>query len=805
MASSQKDLSNKFLMAKEFTATGEIKPSGTENWFDVRAENQLRVVVEGVGGGNVLLVKGRIRNQAVYSTLATITGTSSGTTVDISLVDDLIFDVTTYSASGTPKLVASSFFSKPSSGGSGEVNTASNVGTGGVGLFDAKVSTDLQFRNINAGSAAITVTLDGANKEVDIDVDPAQIDVANLGGMGSLSNDTFVGTSSTGDIESINGWNRDTVSGGSNVNLPQAPNNLSGNFNVHTYNSNIDPIANSPNEQWTLFNEQIQIDTSDAGFSLGTAGTAATFHSLNFNHQGESDVGTLAFLNNNLTLGNGVDAISSKGFSYVYGFGTVNANVTIDGAIQGYGFQPNINAAAVMDPSTSYINAFYDFATIACAMTSYQSIALGPTIEELINNKNYSGINVNPTIDLFTGTASFFGLSVNGNLGTFDTGQFYGVNVNPIIDEINDAYGLYVSMDNVTVYAGTVSSLVVQDITYTFLAVGDNNSITIEYINDGTAGAETANLVGNAIEVHIQSGVSTATQVKAAIDANFTIIANLTAVITGTASNAQVTTGPTNFAGGTNAGTKRAAYLDGNVEITGSLTFGGALSIGKLNAFATQAVVDTGGVPASVHGLISQLTVADNLTIANDDTFGVNTAALIVVGDNCTLTSGALNIGLAGLGLPAVVTIGASSTVEDVAGAVFALSMDGGAGAGSAITNVNLCSATSIPNGITTVTNLKGYNFYLPFGDPGTTTWGVYMAPATAHNYMAGDLVIGTADLPTNSSVGLELVSTTKAMLVSRMTTTEKNALTAVNGMIVYDTTLNKFQGYEAGAWANLI
>ncbi len=51
----------------------------------------------------------------------------------------------------------------------------------------------------------------------------------------------------------------------------------------------------------------------------------------------------------------------------------------------------------------------------------------------------------------------------------------------------------------------------------------------------------------------------------------------------------------------------------------------------------------------------------------------------------------------------------------------------------------------------------------------------------------------------------LELVSTTGALLVSRMTTTQKNALTAVNGMIVYDTDLAKLQGYQAGSWQNLI
>lgn len=42
-------------------------------------------------------------------------------------------------------------------------------------------------------------------------------------------------------------------------------------------------------------------------------------------------------------------------------------------------------------------------------------------------------------------------------------------------------------------------------------------------------------------------------------------------------------------------------------------------------------------------------------------------------------------------------------------------------------------------------------------------------------------------------------------LLLGNMTTTERNALTAANGMIIYNTTDNKFQGYEAGAWANLI
>ena len=53
--------------------------------------------------------------------------------------------------------------------------------------------------------------------------------------------------------------------------------------------------------------------------------------------------------------------------------------------------------------------------------------------------------------------------------------------------------------------------------------------------------------------------------------------------------------------------------------------------------------------------------------------------------------------------------------------------------------------------------------------------------------------------------VGNVKISGANELLLGNMTTTERDALTAANGMIVYNTTDNKFQGYENGAWANLI
>ena len=69
----------------------------------------------------------------------------------------------------------------PATDSTGEVNTASNQGVGGVGLFDAKVGSDLQFRNVNVASNKLSVVLDAPNKEVDLDVVPGNITLASLG------------------------------------------------------------------------------------------------------------------------------------------------------------------------------------------------------------------------------------------------------------------------------------------------------------------------------------------------------------------------------------------------------------------------------------------------------------------------------------------------------------------------------------------------------------------------------------------------------------------------------------------------
>lgn len=60
---------------------------------------------------------------------------------------------------------------KPS-GGSGEVNTASNLGTSGVGVFAQKSGADLQFKKLIAGNA---ITFSTTATDITVNVDDAAL------------------------------------------------------------------------------------------------------------------------------------------------------------------------------------------------------------------------------------------------------------------------------------------------------------------------------------------------------------------------------------------------------------------------------------------------------------------------------------------------------------------------------------------------------------------------------------------------------------------------------------------------------
>lgn len=81
---------------------------------------------------------------------------------------------------------------------------------------------------------------------------------------------------------------------------------------------------------------------------------------------------------------------------------------------------------------------------------------------------------------------------------------------------------------------------------------------------------------------------------------------------------------------------------------------------------------------------------------------------------------------------------------------------------------------------------------------------GIYQVSSsgtTARNVLSGKTVVGsTINTP---SAKLEIAGTDGALLLPRLTTTQRNLLTGTNGMVIFNTTDGKFQGYVNG-WINL-
>jgi hypothetical protein len=73
----------------------------------------------------------------------------------------------------------------------------------------------------------------------------------------------------------------------------------------------------------------------------------------------------------------------------------------------------------------------------------------------------------------------------------------------------------------------------------------------------------------------------------------------------------------------------------------------------------------------------------------------------------------------------------------------------------------------------------------------------------TTQTHLDGSLTLGDATL--DASAVLDISSTTKGVLFPRMTTTQRNAISApADGLVIYNTTDNKLQVRAAGAWVDL-
>lgn len=157
--------------------------------------------------------------------------------------------------------------------------------------------------------------------------------------------------------------------------------------------------------------------------------------------------------------------------------------------------------------------------------------------------------------------------------------------------------------------SANAASLVVQDLTYTADTAGEaGNDITIAYTGGGTAGSEVVSVVGSAISVQIETGVSTATQVKTAVDASGAAAALVNVSVSGTGSNAQVVAAAAPLAGGDDADFN-TFDIPGVASVSASGT--GLVKVTLQDKYQTLMYADCSIQKASAADLVAQIAGED--------------------------------------------------------------------------------------------------------------------------------------------------------------------------------------------------
>ena len=110
--------------------------------------------------------------------------------------------------------------------------------------------------------------------------------------------------------------------------------------------------------------------------------------------------------------------------------------------------------------------------------------------------------------------------------------------------------------------------------------------------------------------------------------------------------------------------------------------------------------------------------------------------------------------------------------------------------------------------------SLDGVAIFSAGTNPGVTSIGNYIdgtvewAPDSTGNSSICDIVLGVSPGITNLGTNNLILGPTRMSLPTlmppSMTTTDRDLIIADNGMLIYNTTINRFQGYQNGAWINI-
>lgn len=661
------------------------------------------------------------------------------------------------------------------------------------------------------------------------------ITIDNTGSNPVGTPNTFAGYDGSGNLFTIPNWNIDTDTGGANVFLNLTPTDPGGgtNFNLNNFQNSITPTNDLTNlsfnglQNYTALNGPFNqsnfvgfsngVQTNDIGnkgivigmasvVSLGDGTNAssseqATLLQGNINiNSGQTVNQNAILLDLNITTNNGssVQNINMGNFSAnvndvvtnnIRGIGVfpnvnfdmpanvgvnvIDASPTISNLIQylsGFGFQAqfnngatvtnsvqahedngNLNSGATASQGWISYSAFPNFHS-GSTINGYQGVVVSPNIDTAIPNQGYNGYSANGQ---FTANMQFFNgysLDAQFNAGSSVTNGIQGYGFNPHLSSTSSV--------NFMTGLGIYGNL-------------DSGSTTGSY-----------------------QGVNINPSIHGTITNNVTLL-------------------EVNINGGASIPQLRGIDIDLNQVTSPQQKQGLNINDGTLNV---QSNYDTSVYPASpgfinLIGLGGLFTVAAGHPVTNTLTLANNYGSSAIFMDNYGPDPFVGTLGFANLAFVNQLSVGLGKTVSNynqqlIASSVPDLSTEfPGYVDGGTISNYYSLRIAGLllQGGNVSVTNQ--YQIYMDNiggASSASNAWGLYIADPALQNYFKSSLAIDTASFKvSNSSVGLEIGGNTKALRLSNLTTTERDALTALAGMEIFNTTTNEVEFYDGTSWTS--
>ncbi len=429
-------------------------------------------------------------------------------------------------------------------------------------------------------------------------------------------------------------------------------------------------------------------------------------------------------------------------------------------SFNGISFSPVINSL------TSGYNSYSDTANMGDVGTQVTGFYFAPTIADVTNG--ITGIQLAFHASSANGCSSFDDASTI----TTQDNNFYGFNFHPVIGTSSGCIGINV---NPTITSGTSYN-------------GITHSPTIaDLVNYGQGFYDGAHITtaDNYTSMSLGPTIGSMSGYYNGLQCSPTIV------------------GSTGFSAvGISVSMQNVTGFDAE-QIHAIQTSGGRVSFdnGQIGGSYTLPVSDGGGNPTPVNAFNVNLTAAAGSTTANVDRFGFGPIMNLAMGAGATATSGPLGVGVSSLGMVDLLQLETGASIDHVTGSFVALVAPSGDGHIGNITGYRTVGARF--GGTTTLDNFYGYFYDEPVGPWATTAWAFYCATSSAENWLAGHLKIGgtagSTDRVTNSSCALEIEG--GALRLANLTTAERDALTALPGMMIFNTDTSLTSFYNGAAW----